>query len=146
MKFRWRQPLLPVLFAGLAGFLLLAFCLRGGLLEGPDRSIQALIFSWRTPVLTTFMVALSYSGNWQFFLPLCLILLLLPSLRKAYGLPLTLAALSSVALHQTLKSTFCRARPDSCHHLLCQEGYSFPSGHSLTTLVFYGLLAALLYY
>lgn len=43
-----------------------------------------------------------------------------------------------------MKHIFMRARPDEVFHLVEQGGYSFPSGHSVTSVVVYGLLIYLI--
>ena len=47
-------------------------------------------------------------------------------------------------LNITLKLAFKRARPEPFFNLSLPETYSFPSGHSLTSAVFFGALAAIL--
>jgi undecaprenyl-diphosphatase len=44
-----------------------------------------------------------------------------------------------VALNQLLKSIVQRPRPDG-YQLIVETGYSFPSGHSMVSMAFYGLL------
>lgn len=73
----------------------------------------------------------------------CAVLLLLPS-RKKYGIPLTAASIAGVAVYKPLKHIALRARPDKALHLVEQGGYSFPSGHSVTSILFYGLAIYLL--
>src|SRR5690606_25076930 len=48
------------------------------------------------------------------------------------------------ALETGLKLTFERARPSVVPHLQDAGGYSFPSGHTMTAVITYGLLAAVL--
>ena len=69
--------------------------------------------------------------------------MLLPN-RKTYGLPVSLACLGGVAVYKPMKHLVLRARPDEVFHLVTQGGYSFPSGHSVTSIVFYGLLLYLI--
>jgi membrane-associated phospholipid phosphatase len=47
-------------------------------------------------------------------------------------------------LETGLKLTFERARPSVVTHLQDAGGYSFPSGHTMTAVITYGLLAAVL--
>jgi undecaprenyl-diphosphatase len=131
---------------GTGGFLLTALLMLNGSLERLDLAVQSAVLALRSPALTAFMVPLSYSGNWQAVTPLCLLLLLIPRVRRPYGVPLTLAALSAVLFYQALKHLFMRMRPDVSLHLLEQHGYSFPSGHSLTSFLVWGMMALLLLY
>jgi undecaprenyl-diphosphatase len=47
-------------------------------------------------------------------------------------------------LNTVLKDVFRRARPD-IEHLVRAGGYSFPSGHAMISMSFYGMLGYLLY-
>ena len=44
-----------------------------------------------------------------------------------------------------LKHIFVRSRPDSINWLVNESGYSFPSGHSMVSMAYYGYLIYLLY-
>lgn len=135
-----------ILILGAAGFALTALFMMNGSLERFDLMIQAGVLQGRTPALTALMIPLTYSGNWQAVTTLCLVLLLIPRTRRAYGAPLTMAALSAVLFYQILKHLFSRIRPDASLHLLEQGGYSFPSGHSLTGFLVWGTMILLLLY
>lgn len=135
-----------IFLIGAAGFVLTALLMMSGRLEGVDGAIQAAVLRGRSPGLTAFLVPFTYSGNWQAVVPLCLLLLLIPGTRAAYGAPLTLAALSAVLVYQVMKPLFSRLRPDVSLHLVHQGGYGFPSGHSLTSFLVWGLLALLFIY
>ena len=135
-----------VFLTGLIGFLALAFLMTSNRLEGFDEVVQSGVFALRRDWLTALMVPFSYSGNWQAVVPLCLILLVYKKTRTSYGVPLTMAALTAVFFYQILKHVFSRMRPDASLHLLQQHGYSFPSGHSLTSFLVWGTFALLILY
>ena len=44
-----------------------------------------------------------------------------------------------------LKHIFVRSRPDSINWLVTESGYSFPSGHAMVSMAYYGYLIYLLY-
>ena len=48
-------------------------------------------------------------------------------------------------LNQGLKLIFQRARPDNVNWLVDEIGYSFPSGHAMVSMAFYGFLIYLTY-
>ncbi len=135
-----------IFLIGLAGFIAIAALMVNGKMAAFDSLLQSGVLSLRNDGLTSFFVPFSYSGNWQVVVPLCLILLLFKKTRSGYGVPLTMAALTSVTFYQVLKHLFSRIRPDESLHLLEQDGYSFPSGHSLTSFLVWGLLVLLLVY
>ena len=88
----------------------------------------------------------TYTGSalWLFILGVLttLIAIRLGQLRRA-GL-LWIAFLGSSALNQALKLAFVRPRPPVAGWLTHASGWSFPSGHAMNAVVFYGMLAYLL--
>lgn len=105
-----------------------------------DSVICSYIYGLRTAGLTAFFTAVTYMGNWQTITSLCLLFLLLPRTKFRIGIPLSAAAILASLIQKALKISFHRARPDLTLHLISQGGYSFPSGHSFTVLIFYGML------
>ena len=57
---------------------------------------------------------------------------------------LALAYLGGAALDQLLKLVFHRMRPETAGEVITVQGYSFPSGHAMMSLCFYGMLIYLL--
>lgn len=108
-----------------------------------DLSIQKAFFALRGQLLNAMVVVITHLSDTVTIVAFCAVLLVLPN-RKQYGIPLSLAALGGVAVYKPMKHIFLRARPDAALHLVEQGGYSFPSGHSVTSVVFYGLLIYLL--
>lgn len=130
------RGLLTVL--SVTAFAVIAFFITQGSTLAFDSAVQQGIFSMRSDWLTPVMQFITFSGNWQPIAAVCAVLLLLPQTRRAYGLPLTFSAVLSVAFHETLKFIFQRPRPDLSMRLIQETGFSFPSGHTLTSLVFWG--------
>lgn len=108
-----------------------------------DVSVRDFFISIRAPFLNGLVIALTHCGDTLTIVALCAILLVLPS-RKKYGIPVSLAALTGLAIYKPMKHLFLRARPEQVFHLIEQGGYSFPSGHSVTSVVVYGLLLYLI--
>lgn len=108
-----------------------------------DFAVQEAFFALRSDFLNSIVVAVTHCGDTITIIVLCLLLLLLPN-RLQYGLPVSIAALGGVAIYKPMKHSFLRARPDQLLHLVEQGGYSFPSGHSVTSIVVYGLLIYLI--
>ncbi|WP_130863077.1 phosphatase PAP2 family protein [Bacilliculturomica massiliensis] len=136
------KGLLTVLCAG--GFAVLAYFVTQGAVPAFDTAVQSAVFSLRNDWLTALLKPLTLSGNWQPVTVLCAVLLAAPQTRKHYGLPLSAAALSSVLFYETLKFVFQRSRPDPAFYLINESGFSFPSGHALTSLVLWGTLIMLI--
>ena len=127
-------------------FAVITWLMMTGRLEGFDAAVQKFFFSLRRDWLTKILVPFSYSGNWPLPTVICAILLAIPKTRFSFGIPMSVTCLSCVGVYQALKYTFCRPRPDVSLHLLIQNGWSFPSGHSLTSLVAWTMLILLFAY
>ncbi|GHO60671.1 phosphatase PAP2 family protein [Ktedonobacter robiniae] len=52
----------------------------------------------------------------------------------------------AVVLNQVAKLVFHRPRPTVAWALVQEDGYSFPSGHAMMSLVFYGMMAYFLFH
>ena len=108
-----------------------------------DKAVQNFFFSLRGPVQDVIISSITHLSDTVTIIAFCIVLLILPN-RKTYGLPVSLACLGGVAIYKPLKHFVLRARPDASLHLVTQGGYSFPSGHSVTSIVFYGLMLYLI--
>ena len=96
------------------------------------------------PALTPLVYGITFFGSLMFFVPASL---LAPywMRRRGYGrhaLALLLAMGGGWGLNELLKAYFHRPRPTTA--LLFQLGWSFPSGHAMMSMAFYGCLAWLL--
>jgi undecaprenyl-diphosphatase len=109
-----------------------------------DIVILNKVYGLRNEPLTIFLRLITYMANWQFITLICIPLLVYPRTSKTLGFPLSISALLSATAYSLLKGFFQRIRPDIAFHLINQGGYSFPSGHSMTGLLFYGMLIYIL--
>ena len=129
-----------VLAAGLAVFAVIAcFVARGDVLVF-DTAVREWFYSIRSDALTCILKVITYMGNWQSITILCVILLLFKKTRIPYGIPVSCGAILVTALNKVVKVIFKRPRPDVEYHLIEQGGYSFTSGHAITSFVVFGLL------
>ena len=108
-----------------------------------DKAVQSFFFGLRGPVQNAVLSTITHLSDTVTIIGFCIVLLILPN-RKTYGLPVSLACLGGVAVYKPLKHFVLRQRPDISLHLVTQGGYSFPSGHSVTSVIFYGLLLYLI--
>jgi membrane-associated phospholipid phosphatase len=93
------------------------------------------------PWLTAWVFRLTFFGSVLFFVPASL---LVPFVlyRRGYGryaLELLLAMGGGLVLNELLKAWFHRDRPTTA--LIYQYGLSFPSGHAMMSMAYYGCLA-----
>ena len=143
-----KHPLYAALNAlmsfGLAG--MLTYLLVSAYNMGPtpiDLAVLKFMVSIRNDFLNAVVAAITHCGDTVTIVALCAILVILPT-RKKYGFPLTLAALTGLAIYKPMKHIFLRARPDVMYHIVEQGGYSFPSGHTTSSIIVYGLLLYLI--
>jgi len=126
--------------AGLAFFTAISFFVMTRDTLAFDTAVREFIYGLRSDGLTAFFKTVTYMGNWETVTLICCIFLVLPKVRIRFGVPLSVAAILATFTQKALKTAFQRPRPDLSLHLIQQGGYSFPSGHSFTILIFYGLL------
>ncbi|MFC3885203.1 phosphatase PAP2 family protein [Bacillus songklensis] len=132
--------ILPILF-----FLLLAFIYKTSVIKGLDLVITLSAIDIRTDRLTSFFITVTEIGSWHVMAPIWFILLILLMVLKKAGTAifLTVVFWGSRTLNWLLKETFDRPRPE-IDQLVHEAHYSFPSGHAMNSMAFYGCLALLL--
>ncbi len=109
-----------------------------------DDHIRNAVLSMRSSWLTPIMKGITYMGNWQTITAVCLILLAFRKTRITYGVPLSIGALFVSLTNKGIKALVMRPRPDQAMFLIEQGGWSFPSGHAITSMFFFGMLIWLL--
>jgi undecaprenyl-diphosphatase len=109
-----------------------------------DSWLRAAVHAYATPGLTRLMFAISFMGSGGLIASAVLAFVLFAYFewrRAAIWLAVTLAG--ALVLELTLKFAFHRPRPVPFFGPVPRT-YSFPSGHSLFSFCFYGVLAGLL--
>lgn len=100
------------------------------------------LFKYKNNLLTNFMKIITLFGNAYVIVPCCIILLFALKNKKNKIL-MTSNLVIITLLNQLLKRVFRRLRP--INGIISESGYSFPSGHSMVSMAFYGFLIYLLY-
>ena len=111
-----------------------------------DDVTRAAVHHFAMPLLTAIMRGFSFVGS-TIALSLGTIFVVVQFARRKWGREARLFAITMIGaglLNITLKLAFKRPRPVPFFNLSPPETYSFPSGHSLTSAVFFGALAAIL--
>ncbi|SRR6266478_247499 len=110
-----------------------------------DQGIRSAIHQLASPQLTAGMRAITNLGDWQVILSATLLLLLFFCYRGAadYVRLLLVTMVGAGILDGVLKLVFHRPRPDP-FFAAKPDSYSFPSGHALVSLCFYGLLGGMI--
>lgn len=112
-----------------------------------DEKVFDLIRPWVNRPLTVFMQAVTFIGSQNFLLPANIILIFYyvffrPNFNTA--LKIATISISSVVVMFTMKLFLQRERP--LVPLIAKvHGYSFPSGHTFTSVTFYGIIAYIIY-
>lgn len=93
--------------------------------------------------VTLFMKCITYFGSVYVLVPLIVIVFMITKSRKlniVIGSNLVIVTI----LNQVLKFIFQRPRPEE-YRLINESGFSFPSGHSMVSMAFYGMLIYVIY-
>ena len=107
-----------------------------------------LVENLRNPTMTTIMKTITKLSDTSYIIIIAIILTLLflfkfKQKEVAKLIPSNLIFIT--LLNQTLKIIFQRERPFG-YHLIEMSGYSFPSGHAMVSMAFYGLLIYIIYH
>ena len=133
-----------ILFICLIGFLALAEDvfnkeIMNGDIVGYKIVSQFFVLGFATPVakfITNF-------GGAVFLIATAVLLLILIK-NKKIGVSICINLVLITALNQLLKQILQRPRPTE-YRIIEESGYSFPSGHSMVSMAFYGYIIYLIY-
>lgn len=100
----------------------------------------ALVIS---PKITMFLKLITYLGSSATVITICILSFLIIK-NKLYAKLMTLNLVIIYVLNTIIKNVVSRPRPTG-HRLVDASGYSFPSGHSMTSMAFYGLIIFIVY-
>lgn len=105
-----------------------------------DNKILSFVHKNINPAVKNLMIIISFIGSAKFYFIIApfLIWYLIKRKHIIELWSLVVAILGSVLLNNILKASFGRIRPLE-FFLVEQSGFSFPSGHSMNTLTFYGM-------
>lgn len=141
--------LLAALTAAVGGLIFfgwLADEMSEGDTRGFDETARSFVHEFAAPALTGVMQIFSFLGSTVFLtifgVGIFIVFWLLKRHRAAAFFAITMAGASILLF--ALKIAFQRARPEPYFDTLLPASYSFPSGHSLLSFCFYGVLAAII--
>lgn len=123
--------------------ILVIFVLKDDVLKIDIKGYNFIVSNFMSDRITPIIKVLTNFGNAFTLIAISLIFLVLFRKNKA-GIAIALNSILIFALNQILKFIIRRPRP-SVIHLVNERGYSFPSGHAMVSLAFYGLLIYLIY-
>ena len=104
---------------------------------------RLVILNLRSEPLTVFMKVITNLSSAYVLIAIALGTLLFLK-NKKIGLCISSNLAIATILNQLLKYIIQRPRPDG-YRLITESGYSFPSGHSMVSMAFYGLIIYLIW-
>lgn len=141
----FRKHWKPILFTiCLILFAVVVKLLLGNKVHGFDTAVYNFIIKYKSDFMTKVMILISFLCSFWFLL-LVSIIFMLACKKKKMVYYIVLNLLLCFLLNQTMKFTFLRDRPLDIN-LIIENGYSFPSGHSMLSLAFYGLFIYLIWH
>lgn len=112
-----------------------------------DNDLIRIIQGWESPRLTDLMETFTWLGSTKVAVVIAIVAILVLAVflrhRKELILFILVVGLAPL-LNKLLKSIFERERP-TLHRLIEEVGYSFPSGHSMSSFAMFGILTYLLW-
>lgn len=112
-----------------------------------DSKVTEFVTSFRNPGLTQFMQAITHVGDLYGYIVLtfiCTVAFYLIFRNWRYVLEMIFVLAISGLSNSALKQVINRARPD-VEHLVSVATLSYPSGHAMSAISFYGFLIYLIY-
>jgi undecaprenyl-diphosphatase len=111
-----------------------------------DKLISALIYSWRSPMLTEFMkVVTNFGAVYLMLISITMVFFLIWEKHKHEALVLAIILIMGLVINIFLKQIIQRPRP-GIMPLVVETSYSFPSGHAMNSTVFYLAIAFYTYH
>ena len=108
-----------------------------------DTGIYNLIFKLQSVPATVFMKFMSYLGSATILITLTITILIF-SKNKKKSILIAINLVTVFLLNKLLKVIIGRERPGVLR-LVEENGYSFPSGHAMVSMGFYGYIIYLIY-
>lgn len=108
-----------------------------------DMKVYSIISKAITTSTTEVMKVITEMASAGVLAGLCVTILVFIK-NKKYGLIISVNILISTILNLVLKNIFDRPRPEG-YRLIEETGFSFPSGHSMASMAFYGLIIYLIF-
>jgi len=132
---------------GMNIFIELTENLKDDVLVSYDKQISEYIISFRTPFLTTYFIFMTNLGDRNGYLIALLLFAAISYLvlkKWKYVLQITSVLLLSSISSFLLKKIINRARP-TAEYLVTVTTLSYPSGHAMSAMAFYGFLMYFVY-
>lgn len=124
-------------------FTLIAYLIKADLINGFDSFIYKYLSIGISANVTQIYKIVTFLSS-AIMVIIITILIFIIFKNKIYGKLVSLNLINVVVINQVLKIVFSRERPNILM-LVDEKGYSFPSGHAMTSTAFYGFLIYLIW-
>ena len=114
--------------------------------KGIDNTVREFVHGFAADWLTGMMQLFAFLGSTVFLTPASVLIILFFLYRRRFrsAVLLTAVMVGAVVLNYALKVSFSRPRPIPYFDTPLPASFSFPSGHALFSVCFYGILAWLI--
>lgn len=127
--------------------LIIVFIIAKNLSDDSINGFDSLIYGFISPTISPFYTSvykfITNLVSVKFLVIVCLLLIILIK-RKMYNIFIILNLFNTITINTILKNIFSRERPIELM-LIEESGFSFPSGHSMVSMSFYGFLIYLIW-
>ena len=103
-----------------------------------DKAVYSFVISTKSDIVTSFFKNVTFWGSAVPLISICIVSFIVLKNKKIAALILANLTIST-ALNLLLKNVIRRDRPIG-YRLIEESGFSFPSGHSMASMAFYGLI------
>lgn len=129
-----------LLITSISLFIMLASLVITNNIKCFDNFVFSIVSKLRCNYMTFFFKIITFCCSLEFIFVSTILILFFS---KKNGKSFTLNMIICVFINQLLKNIFVRSRPINIQ-LITESGYSFPSGHSMASVAFYGFFIYLI--
>ncbi len=140
----WNKKHILLGVMGLAAFFIITLLYEMNALYSFDLWVFSFVENNRNMYLTLVMHVITMLSDYRVIVSIILLVLLFEK-RKQLGLILASITGVSTLLMFWLKDFFARPRPTEIVALSSESTFSYPSGHALAAMVFYGMILFLIH-
>ncbi|MEG2321976.1 MAG: phosphatase PAP2 family protein [Bacilli bacterium] len=124
-------------------FILIAVSVSQNKVINLDNIIYNFVKQFTCLPLTILFKIITFMASTSFFVIVCLIILIFIK-KKKHAVLIVSNLINTVIMNQTFKVLFARPRP-VVSSIIMETGYSFPSGHTMAAMSFYGFFVYLVW-
>lgn len=132
-----------MMYIGICSLVMVFVLLLKNVLQNRIQEFDSLVYGFIVQQVkgpsANILRLLTHLGGAFFVISITIILICVIK-NKKYSICIVTNLMGVTVLNQALKFMIQRPRPDEIDRLIQENGFSFPSGHSMASMAFYGLL------